>query len=237
MSSWTAAILAERPCAGAVVATAPHRPGDRARDRVQQVLTGNHLGDPTTRPLWVYTPPGYGSSEDRYPSVYVIQGYCGQAVMWWNRTPFREGFPAAIDRTFASGQARPCIVVYVDAWTAYGGSQFVDSRGTGRYHTYLCDEVVPFVDEHYRTMEGAAHRGFMGKSSGGFGAMITPPRCARIFSEAWPRTPAMGCTNAPTCPNSPRPCAISASTMAISSPGGRTFRRVPPSPRRGIASW
>src|SRR5580704_13424653 len=58
------------------------------------VLAGNHLGDPTQRPLWVYTPPGYSGSEARYPCVYVIQGYSGQAVMWWNRTPFREGFPA-----------------------------------------------------------------------------------------------------------------------------------------------
>jgi hypothetical protein len=139
-----------------------------------RVLEGNPLGDPTERPLWVYTPPGYSSSEERYPSVYIIQGYTGQAVMWWNRTPFREGFPAAIDRMFASGEASPCIVVYVDAWTAYGGSQFVDSPGTGRYHTYLCDEVVPFVDAHYRTMPSAAHRGISGKSSGGFGAMITP---------------------------------------------------------------
>ena len=91
-----------------------------------RVLEGNPLGDPTERPLWVYTPPGYNSSEERYPSVYIIQGYTGQAVMWWNRTPFREGFPAAVDRMFASGEASPCIVVYVDAWTAYGGSQFVE---------------------------------------------------------------------------------------------------------------
>ena len=35
----------------------------------------------------------------------------------------------------------PTIVVWVDAWTAYGGSQFVDSPGTGAYHSYLCDEV------------------------------------------------------------------------------------------------
>jgi S-formylglutathione hydrolase FrmB len=65
-------------------------------------------------------------------------------------------------------------VVYVDAWTSYGGSQFVDSPGTGRYHTYLCEDVVPWVDAHYRTLDGAAHRGIQGKSSGGFGAMITP---------------------------------------------------------------
>jgi len=62
----------------------------------------------------------------------------------------------------------------VDAWTTYGGSQFVDSPGTGRYHSYLCDEVVGYVDANYRTRPAAAHRAIMGKSSGGFGAMITP---------------------------------------------------------------
>jgi hypothetical protein len=34
--------------------------------------------------------------------------------------------------------------------------------------------VVPFVDERYRTLPAAAHRGIAGKSSGGYGAMITP---------------------------------------------------------------
>jgi len=75
---------------------------------------------------------------------------------------------------FASGEAPAAIVVYVDAWTGYGGSQFVDSPGTGRYHSYLCEEVVPWVDARYRTVAGRAHRAIMGKSSGGFGAMITP---------------------------------------------------------------
>jgi hypothetical protein len=50
----------------------------------------------------------------------------------------------------------------------------VDSPGTGRYHSYLCDEVVPWVDRRYRTQNEAGHRAIMGKSSGGFGAMITP---------------------------------------------------------------
>jgi Putative esterase len=139
-----------------------------------RVLAGNPLGDPTARPLWVYVPPGYDDSDQRYPSVYVIQGYTGQAAMWWNRSPYREPYPEAADRVFASGEAPPAIVVYIDAWTAYGGSQYVDSPGTGRYHTYICEEIVPWVDEHYRTMPGAAHRGIQGKSSGGLGAMITP---------------------------------------------------------------
>ncbi len=139
------------------------------------VLRGNPLGDPTERPLWVYVPPGYDEAPDRrYPSVYVLQGYTGNVAMWANRSAYRLPFPEAADQLFARGGAPPCIVVFVDAWTAYGGSQFVDSDGTGRYHTYFCDEVVPFVDSHYRTLAEAGHRGVQGKSSGGFGAMITP---------------------------------------------------------------
>jgi hypothetical protein len=138
-------------------------------------LRDNPLGDPHERPLWVYVPPGYDDDpERRYPSVYVIQGYTGQVTMWRNRVPYRQPFVETADLVFARGAAPPAIVVYVDAWTAYGGSQFVDSTGTGRYHTYLCEDVVPFVDARYRTLADPAHRGIQGKSSGGFGAMITP---------------------------------------------------------------
>lgn len=145
-------------------------------------LRGNVLGDPHERPLWVYTPPGYAADNDRrYPSVYVIQGYTGHVAMWRNRTPFRQPFPEAADALFAAGEAPPAIVVYVDAWTAYGGSQFVDSPGTGRYHTYLCDEVVPFVDARYRTLADRERRGIQGKSSGGFGSMITPMLRPDVF--------------------------------------------------------
>ncbi|MBO0820682.1 MAG: enterochelin esterase [Nocardiopsaceae bacterium] len=144
------------------------------------LLRGNPLGDPCERPLLVYTPPGYDDEpERRYPAVYVIQGYTGHVRMWRNRSPFRQPFPETADAVFARGPgadggAPPAIVVYVDAWTAYGGSQFVDSPGTGKYHSYLCDEIVPYVDRRYRTVPDAAHRAIMGKSSGGFGAMITP---------------------------------------------------------------
>ncbi|MDA8048269.1 MAG: alpha/beta hydrolase-fold protein [Actinomycetota bacterium] len=138
-------------------------------------LEGNHLGDPTDRPLWVYVPPGYDAEPDRrYPTVYVIQGYGSFVSTWANRSWNRSPYPEMVDRLFAGGAAPPCVVVFVDAWTTYGGSQFVDSPGTGRYHSYLCDDVVPFVDRRYRTLAAPAHRALQGKSSGGFGAMITP---------------------------------------------------------------
>jgi S-formylglutathione hydrolase FrmB len=140
-----------------------------------EALRGNALGDPHRRPLWVYLPPGYDDEpERRYPSVYMIQGLTGQLDMWRNRTPFRRNFPELADELIASGEAPPAILVWVDCWTSLGGSQFLDSPGTGRYHTYLCDEVVPWVDAGYRTLAAREHRGIQGKSSGGYGAMVTP---------------------------------------------------------------
>ena len=146
------------------------------------VLQGNALGDPASRPLWVYLPPGYDAEPGRrYPSVYVIQGLTGQVDMWRNRSAFRRNFPELADAQFAAGGAPPCILIYVDCWTSIGGSQYLDSPATGRYHTYLCNEIVPWIDQHYRTMPEARHRGIMGKSSGGYGAMITPMLRPDVF--------------------------------------------------------
>lgn len=140
-----------------------------------QALTGNPLGDPHRRPLYVYTPPGYDDEPGRrFPSVYLLQGLTGQVDMWRSRKAFSRTTPEALDAWFVVEGAAPAIVVFVDAWTSLGGSQFIDSAATGRYHSYLCDELVPFVDARYRTLPDAAHRGMAGKSSGGYGAMVTP---------------------------------------------------------------
>lgn len=145
-------------------------------------LKGNPLGDPYERPLWVYVPPGYDAEPERhYPAVYVIQGFTGHVAMWMNRTPFRQPFPELADQVFARGEAPPAIVVYVDCWTSVGGSQYLNSPGTGDYHSYLCDEVVAWVDARYRTLADRDHRAIAGKSSGGYGAMITPMLRPDVF--------------------------------------------------------
>jgi hypothetical protein len=146
-----------------------------AHELESSVLHGNPLGDPHVRPLWVYVPPAYDAEpERRFPALYLIQGMTGQLDMWRNRSAFRPTVPELVDRLFANEGCPPALVVFVDAWTSVGGSQFLDSPATGRYHTYLCEEVVPFVDARYRTLSAAAHRGIAGKSSGGYGAMVTP---------------------------------------------------------------
>jgi len=147
------------------------------------VLARNPLGDPSRRPLWVYTPPGYdAASTRRYPSLYMLQGLTGQLDMWRNRPSFRKNALEIVDALFAAGEVPPCIVVWVDCWTRVGGSQFLDSPATGAYHTYLCDEVVPWVDAHYRTLPAREHRGVAGHSSGGYGAMVTPMLRPDLFA-------------------------------------------------------
>ena len=71
--------------------------------------------------------------------------------------------------------------MFVDCWTSLGGSQFLNSPGTGRYLDYLCDEVVAFVDGAYPTLPAREHRGIAGKSSGGYGAMVAPMLRPEVF--------------------------------------------------------
>src|SRR3954449_2410499 len=161
------------------------RPLRGALDRLaveSELLAENPLGDPSLRPLYVYRPPGVELDHPRpLPSVYVIQGYFGQLDAWWRREPFEPNVFEGIDAMFAARDCPAAIVVFVDCWTSYGGSQFLNSTGTGHYQDYLCDEVVPFIDERYPTAADRDHRGLTGKSSGGYGAMVVPMMRPDVF--------------------------------------------------------
>jgi S-formylglutathione hydrolase FrmB len=161
------------------------RPMHGTLDRLvveSDLLAGNPLGDPARRPLYVYRPPGVEPDHPRaLPCVYVIQGYTGQLDMWFARNPFQPTVIEAFDALFASGSCPDAIVVFADAWTSYGGSQFLNSTSTGRYMDYLCDEVVEFVDARYPTAADRDHRGLAGKSSGGYGAMVVPMLRPDVF--------------------------------------------------------
>ena len=138
-----------------------------------EALAGNPLGDPSSRPLYVYTPPGW-PDDGPYPAVWSIQGMTGQIDMWRNRSPYSSTFIEDLDRLIVADECRPVVVPMPDCWTAYGGSQFINSAGTGEYLTYLCDELVPFVDERFATKPERDARAVQGKSSGGYGALVLP---------------------------------------------------------------
>jgi hypothetical protein len=162
----------ERPLAGAL-------------DRLvveSELLAANPLGDPPRRPLYVYRPAGVTRGADgALPSVYVLQGYTGQLDMWLGRTAFEPTIVERLDALFSNGGCPAAVVVFVDAWTSRGGSQFLNSSSTGRYLDYLCDEVVPFIDSSYPTAASREHRGISGKSSGGYGAMVVPMLRPDVF--------------------------------------------------------
>jgi enterochelin esterase-like enzyme len=129
-----------------------------------EALRGNPLGDPHERPLFVWAP---ADGSRRYPTVYVLHAHMRSARSWFNVTPFERSYPEDVEAL-----APEAVVVLVDGWTSVGGSQWIDSEGVGRYGTYLCDEVVSFVDERFPTLAAPEHRGLQGKSSGGFGAVV-----------------------------------------------------------------
>lgn len=135
-----------------------------------ELLANNPLGDPARRPLYVYRPPGADAGE--LPTVYLLQGYGGQLDGWLARSDFELTTFERLDAMFAGGDCPLALVVFVDAWTRYGGSQFLNSPGTGRYMDYICDEVVPFIDARYPTSASRDRRAVSGKSSGGYGAMV-----------------------------------------------------------------
>jgi S-formylglutathione hydrolase FrmB len=146
-----------------------------------ELLADNPLGDSPRRPLYVYSSPRAGTVAEGVPAIYVIQGYSGQADMWLERAAFEPSFVERLDQMFEARECPDAIVVLVDAWTALGGSQFLNSSSTGRYMDYLCEEVVEFVDARYPTLASRDHRGLAGKSSGGYGAMVVPMLRPDVF--------------------------------------------------------
>lgn len=148
-----------------------------------RILENNPAGDPHIRDVYVYLPPDY-DEDSRYPSVYVLSGFTGRGRMQLNDSAFSPNFAARMDALINDGRIRPMIAVLPDCFTRFGGSQYINSTATGNYEDYLTTEIVPFVDEHVATIRDRDARGVMGKSSGGYGALIMAMRHADIFGLA-----------------------------------------------------
>lgn len=145
-----------------------------------KILQGNFLNDPTTRRVGIYLPSDYDASK-RYSSVYLLAGFTGRGTMMLNESAWDENIQQRLDRLIATSAIQSMIVVLPDCFTRYGGSQYINSEGTGRYEDYLVEELVPYVDSHYRTIPERARRGVAGKSSGGYGALTLGMRHPELF--------------------------------------------------------
>jgi S-formylglutathione hydrolase FrmB len=135
-----------------------------------EALAGNPLRDPDVRPLFIWAP----EERDRaLPALFLLHPMTAQVRTWFNVSPFE---PSPAEQIAAL--ALEAIVVLVDGWTALGGSQWIDSAAIGRYGSYLCEDVVGFVDERF----DVSARALAGRSSGGFGAMLWGMRRPDLFA-------------------------------------------------------
>jgi len=141
-----------------------------------RVLRGNPLGDPSLRRTPVYLPPSY--PRKHYPVYYMLTGFTGFGEMMIQRGAWSESLPERLDRLIAAGKMAEAIVVMPDCFTRYGGSQYLNSTATGRYEDHIVRELVPYIDQNYRTNR---RRAVLGKSSGGYGALILGMRHPKVF--------------------------------------------------------
>lgn len=119
--------------------------------------------------VWVYTPPGFDNSGNaRYPVVYLIHGYPGDAASWF--TLGRADL--VVDAMIASGAMPPTIVVSPDV---NGGgirdSECLDARNGPKVETWLYTTLIPHIDATLPTKKDRGHRILGGFSMGGYCAI------------------------------------------------------------------
>jgi len=128
------------------------------------------------RRMHVYTPPGYETSRDRYPVLYLLHG-AGDVDSSWS-TVGRAGF--ILDNLIAANKAKPMIVAmpagHVNgAGAALGGppaavgAQGTPGIGTGPdpFVTDFLTDLMPYVERNYRTLPDRPNRAIAGLSMGG----------------------------------------------------------------------
>lgn len=137
------------------------------RGRVEQgTITSSLL--PGQHPFLIYLPPNYDSSGQRYAVLYLLHGAPGAFTDWQKAA----GIDKTIDALINVGRLRPMIVVMPDG----NGGPFSDTEWANngkdvRAEDYLTQEVVAYIDAHYRTIADRRYRAIGGLSTGGYGAV------------------------------------------------------------------
>lgn len=132
--------------------------------KVEQVLFWSESTKQVRRAM-VYTPPTYDSSKKtKYPVLYLQHGWGEDETAW-----SRQGHANLImDNLIAEGKIEPFIIVMT-----YGMTNDVQFGQMGRsnfaknFETVLVDELVPYIDSHFKTLADKKHRAMAGLSMGG----------------------------------------------------------------------
>jgi pimeloyl-ACP methyl ester carboxylesterase len=147
-------------------------------------LAENLVGEPAERTIYIYLPPSYDSSEKRYPVVYYLPGY-GDTTM----IGFR--LPDDMDALIESGAVEEMVLVVASGDSKTGGSFYVNSPVIGNWENHIVNDVVGYVDSHFRTLPQAASRGITGHSMGGFGALNIAMHRPDVFGAVYSMSPGL----------------------------------------------
>ncbi len=139
-------------------------------------LRDNPLGDPHVRDLHVIVPDDLEPNE-AVPCVWWLSGYSGVSRSMLSHSPWEEGLAERVARLRAEGKIGKMIIALPDAFTKWGGSQYLGSTAHGDYATYLLDELRTAVESRW----SICGHGIAGKSSGGFGAIVHAMRRPELF--------------------------------------------------------
>ena len=133
-----------------------------------------------TRRMFVYTPPGYADSKQKYPVLYLLHGGGGDEEAW---TELGVA-PTIMDNLINSGKAAPMIVVmtngnpnqaaaYTESPKLEGESDRSMSMANMMFEKSLVNDVIPYIESHYRVKKGKANRALTGLSMGGLQTINT----------------------------------------------------------------
>lgn len=129
----------------------------------------------TNRRLTVYTPPGYESSKNSYPVLYLLHGVGGDEDAWMELGRASQ----ILDNLIASGKAKPMIVVMTNGHTSNSAAPGESSKGlykpimmtpdvfNGDMETFF-KEIISFTEQNYRAGRKKSDRAIAGLSMGGF---------------------------------------------------------------------
>ncbi|HMF00828.1 MAG TPA: alpha/beta fold hydrolase [Terriglobia bacterium] len=145
-------------------------------------LEGNLEGDSPDREVLVYLPPSYATNRNqRFPAVYLLHGYGLTAERWMTFSNLAEN----ADKDIAAGTMKEMILVSPDAFTKYNGSMYSASSTIGDWETFIAENLVSFIDGHYRTIADRMSRGLGGHSMGGYGTIRIGMKRPDVFSSLY----------------------------------------------------
>ena len=187
----------------------PQRIADPGKGQVVRIkvhgagLEGNLSGDSPDRDVTVYLPPSYAKNPARrYPVVYLLHGFTDSDEKWMGSIKHFVNVPEVADRALVAGSSKEMIVVMPNAFTRFQGSMYSSSAVIGDWEGFVANELVAYVDGHYRTIAKPESRGLAGHSMGGYGALRIAMKRPGVFSSVYALSP---CCMAP--PGLPRASA------------------------------